>query len=69
MMVTVSGWNDAVVVLRCCFATVNGVSGAFLVVVESVISLTSSLKQVRLGNDLVASGAILVLSFDLDLSR
>ena len=42
---------------------------AFFVVVESVISLTSSLKRVRLGNDLVASGAILVLSLDLDLSR
>ena len=69
MMVTVSGWSDAVVVLRCRLATVNGVSGAFLVVVESVISSTSSLKRVRLGDDLVASGAILVLSLDLDLSR
>eukprot|EP00957_Ditylum_brightwellii_P067085 5091859-Ditylum_brightwellii.AAC.1 len=67
MMVTVSGWSDTVVVLRCRFPTVNGVSGAFVVVVESVISSTSSLKQVCLGNDLVASGAILVLSLSLDL--
>eukprot|EP00957_Ditylum_brightwellii_P165766 12620820-Ditylum_brightwellii.AAC.1 len=63
----ISGWSNAVVVLRYHLATVNGVSGAFFRVVESVISSTSSLKQVRLGDDLVASGAILVLSLDLDL--
>ena len=67
MMVTVSGWSDAVVVLRCRLATVNGVSGVFFIFVESVISSTSSLKRVRLGDDLVTSGAILVLSLSLDL--
>eukprot|EP00957_Ditylum_brightwellii_P095421 7268289-Ditylum_brightwellii.AAC.1 len=67
MMLAVSGLSNAVVVLRCCLATVNKVSGAFFVALESGISLTSSLKRVHLGNDLVASGAILVLYLNLDL--